>query len=87
MKTSHPYLREREIIMRRLVPLLACFALPACVGSEVFILRNPQTGEIKECRAEGARNSFFPIAQAMIDNSTAESCARGYQAAGFQRMN
>lgn len=67
--------------------LLACVCLPGCVGSEVFVLRNPQTGEVKECRAEGARNSLFPIAQAMIDNSTAASCARGYQAAGWQKMN
>ncbi|MBL6082598.1 hypothetical protein JMJ56_32040 [Belnapia sp. T18] len=67
--------------------LLGCVLLAGCVGSEVFVLRNPATGEIKECRAEGARNSFFPIAQAMIDNSTAASCARGYQAAGWQKMN
>lgn len=73
--------------MRRLVACLAVLPLAACVGSEVIVLRNPQSGEIKECKAEGARNSFFPIAQAMIDQSTAESCARGYQAAGFTRLN
>jgi len=73
--------------MRRMLVGFACLSLAACVGSEVVVLRDPQTGQIKECKADGSRNSFFPIAQAMIDNSTSASCARGYEAAGWQRMN
>jgi len=61
-------------------------ALAGCAQAEVIILKNPKTGEIKEC----SRNSgptLFPIAQTMIDNSAARSCAAGYEAAGFVRMN
>ena len=54
--------------------------------SEMIVLRNPQTGDVKECRTNSGA-SFFPIAQTMIDNSSTRSCAEGYQRAGFVRMN
>jgi hypothetical protein len=60
--------------------------LMGCVQSEVIVLKNPATGEIKEC-SKNSGSSFFPIAQTMADNTAARSCAAGYQAAGFQRMN
>ncbi len=60
--------------------------LVGCAQSEMIILKNPATGEIKEC-SKNSGPSFFPIAQTMIDNSAARSCAAGYQAAGFNRMN
>jgi PBP1b-binding outer membrane lipoprotein LpoB len=66
--------------------LIAALPLAGCVQSEVIVLKNPQTGEIKECRGQSG-SSFFPIAQTAIDNSAAESCARGYQAAGFIKLN
>ena len=52
----------------------------------MIVLKNPATGEIKEC-SKNSGPSFFPIAQTMIDNSATRSCAAGYQAAGFVRMN
>jgi len=52
----------------------------------MIVLKNPATGEIKECN-KNSGSSFFPIAQTMIDNSSVRSCAAGYQAAGFVRMN
>ena len=58
----------------------------ACVQSEDIVLKNPSTGEIHECKTDSGP-SFFPIAQTMIDNSSARSCAAGYQTAGWQRMN
>jgi hypothetical protein len=61
-------------------------ALSGCVQSEMIVLKNPTTGEIKEC-SKNSGSSFFPIAQTMIDNSAARNCATGYQAAGFVRMN
>jgi hypothetical protein len=73
--------------MRMIAAVLACLGFAACAGSPVIVLQNPTTGELKECRAEGGRNSPFPLAQAMIDDSTANSCARGYVAAGWRRMN
>ena len=61
-------------------------ALGGCTQSEMIVLKNPATGKIKECsRNSGA--SMFPIAQTMMDNTAARSCAAGYQAAGFVRMN
>jgi hypothetical protein len=67
---------------------LAIFSLglTGCVQSEDIVLKNPSTGEIHECKTNSGP-SFFPIAQTMIDNSSARSCAEGYQKAGWQRMN
>lgn len=61
-------------------------ACGGCTQSEMIVLRNPATGEIKEC-SKNSGSSFFPIAQTMMDNTAARSCAAGYQAAGFVRMN
>jgi hypothetical protein len=61
-------------------------ALAGCAQSELIVLKNPTTGEIKEC-SKNSGASFFPIAQTMMDNTAARSCAAGYQAAGFVRLN
>ena len=66
--------------------LLVVLSLTGCVESEFIIMKNQTTGEIVQCRANSGA-SFFPIAQTMMDNSAARSCASGYQAAGWQRMN
>ena len=68
--------------------LLAVFLplLTGCIQSEFIVLRNPETGEIKECSTNSGA-SPFPIIQTAMDNSAARSCAAGYQAAGWQRMN
>ncbi len=65
---------------------LAALALAGCARSEIIVLRDPRTGEIKECRTNSGP-SFFPIAQTMIDNTATRSCAEGYQRAGFVRMD
>ena len=73
--------------MLRLVCAAVILATMAgCVQSEDIVLKNPVTGEIKEC-SKNSGPSPFPIAQTMMDNSAARSCAAGYQAAGFVRMN
>lgn len=73
--------------MRQFVLVAAvAIALGGCTQSEMIVLRNPATGEIKEC-SKNSGASFFPIAQTMMDNTAARSCAAGYQAAGFVRMN
>jgi hypothetical protein len=66
--------------------LLLALVLTGCVQSEFFVLKNPTTGEIVQCHPDSGA-SLFPIAQTMMDNSAARSCAAGYQAAGWQRMN
>jgi hypothetical protein len=76
----------REMTFRSAVSLACALILAGC-ARDVFVMKNPKTGEVVQCRggAEGA--SFFPIAQAMANSSAAESCAKGYEAAGWQRMN
>jgi hypothetical protein len=64
----------------------AALALAGWVQSEMIVLKNTSTGEIEECR-KNSGPSFFPIAQIMIDKSATPSCAAGYQAAGYIRMN
>jgi hypothetical protein len=66
--------------------LIPTVSLVGCVPSEVIVMKNPNTGEIVRCEKNSGA-SFFPIAQTMMDNSAARSCAQGYQAAGWQRMN
>lgn len=71
----------------RTVSILALAALLAgCVQRDMVILREPKTGVIKECQVNSGA-SFFPIAQAMIDNESTKSCASAYQAAGWTRVN
>lgn len=72
--------------MRRIVGVVLLSALAGCAQSEMIVLKNPTTGEIKEC-SKNSGSSLFPIAQTLIDNSSARSCAVGYEAAGFVRMN
>jgi hypothetical protein len=66
--------------------LITSAILTGCVQSEDIVLKNPATGEIHECKTNSGPTPF-PIAQTMIDNSSARSCAAGFQAAGWQRMN
>ena len=70
----------------RLITLLTLTGLAGCVPSTVLVLQDPATGQVVRCeRNSGA--SFFPIVQTMSDNAAAESCAKGYQSAGWKRMN
>ncbi len=73
-------------MLPKAVIALAALTLAGCVQSEMIVLRDPRTGELKECRTNSGP-SFFPIAQTMIDNTSTRSCAEGYQRAGFVRMN
>lgn len=73
-------------VIRMTAVVFTCAPLAACVQSEDIVLKNPTTGEVRECKTNSGP-SFFPIAQTMIDNSSARSCAAGFQAAGWQRMN
>ena len=71
--------------------LLALFALGGLAGCAPsptdIVLRNPQTGQIMQCRSRLEGASPFPIAQQWIDSEHAEDCAHGFVAAGWQRMN
>jgi len=73
-------------VLRLGLAAVALSLLAGCVQSEMIVLKDPKTGEVKEC-SKNSGASFFPIAQTMIDNSAARSCAAGYEAAGFVRMN
>ena len=64
---------------------LLALALSGCVEA-IVVMKNPQTGEVAQCKAGGGP-SMFPIIQASIDRSTADNCAAGYISAGWVRMN
>lgn len=64
------------------IALFGCAPRPTDI-----VLRNPQTGQIMQCRSRLEGASPFPIAQQWIDSEHAEDCARGFVAAGWQRMN
>jgi hypothetical protein len=72
--------------MWRIVVAAQLVGLSGCVEAQVIVMKNPATGEIVRCQRTSG-SSFFPIAQTVLDNSSARSCADGYQAAGWQRMN
>jgi hypothetical protein len=73
-------------LLRNIVLSSIVITLAGCVPSEFIVLKNPETGAIVQCHADSG-SSFFPISQTMMDNSASRSCAAGYQAAGWQRMN
>jgi hypothetical protein len=70
-----------------LVFAIALPVLASCAEPEVFVLKNTRTGEVRECHGDEHSFALFPIAQNMANNRTAESCAKGYEAAGWQRMS
>jgi hypothetical protein len=80
--------RERtgDVAMRYLLLAASAILLSGCVPSEVFVMQNPKTGEIVQCKTE-SHNSLFPIVQGLQDNAGAEHCAAGYKAAGWRQMN
>lgn len=73
-------------MLRTAATVLVTFTMIGCTQSEMIVLQNPRTGEIKECKTNSGP-SPYPIAQTMIDNTATRRCAEGYQRAGFVRMN
>jgi hypothetical protein len=72
--------------MRTLLFAVVALALSGCVPSEVFVMQDPKTGQIVQCKTE-SHDSLFPIIQGLQDNAGAERCAKGYKAAGWKQMN
>lgn len=73
--------------MRKIIAVAICAGgLAACVPAKDYVMKNPKTGEIKECRADSPGSPFPIIAQTQA-NKAAESCAEGYEAAGWKKMN
>jgi hypothetical protein len=73
--------------MVKLIGIAAIAAsLGGCVPSDFIVMKNPTTGELRECKTNSG-SSLFPIVQTLMDKSSTHSCAAGYQAAGWQRMN
>ena len=71
-----------------LLPVLALGLLAGCAPTPTdIVLRNPQTGQIMQCRSRLEGASLFPIAQQWIDSEKVQDCASGFVAAGWQRMN
>jgi hypothetical protein len=58
--------------MSRLTLPLLLLSLASCANS--IVLKNPRTGEIAQCNGRW-------------DNNAAPSCAAGYIADGWQRLN
>jgi hypothetical protein len=74
-------------MMKAVAVLMALILLAGCAESEVFVMKDPKTGQIIQCAGPTTGASFFPIIQTNINNSAAERCAKGYEAAGWRRMN
>jgi len=73
--------------MKTVAVLTACLPLlvAGCAEPEFILLKNPTTGQVAECHTYSAW-TLAPIAQTAIDNMRTRSCARDYEAAGFQRL-
>ena len=74
-------------IKQQVALVLLAFTLGGCAEGHVYVMQDPKTGSIKECRGNNHGSSFFPLVQAHTDNAAALSCAKGYEAAGWKRMN
>lgn len=66
--------------MRLIVAALIVSTVTACVGPSVVVMKNPTTGEVRQC---GNPNGFSMVA----DSIAARDCAQGFQASGWTRMN
>jgi hypothetical protein len=73
--------------MRVLLIAGAALLLAGCVPGEVYVMKNPKTGEIHECRPGDHGLGLFPLIESAQNNGMARDCAAGYEAAGWQRMN
>jgi hypothetical protein len=58
--------------MYKLILATVALSLGSCTA--VIVLKNPRTGEIAQCNGKW-------------DNNYAQSCANGYLADGWQRIN
>ncbi|MCQ8239765.1 hypothetical protein [Rhizosaccharibacter radicis] len=67
--------------MRRLMTMLFCSLMLTGCGPQIIVMKNPQTGKVAQCNGTGAGRSRMANADAASD------CARGYEAAGWVRMN
>ena len=71
--------RRRGIVVNRvcLMALTGAALLAGC-GPTMVVLKNPQNGEMAQCKGDPWAN-WNPYA-------ATEACAKGYEAAGWQRM-
>jgi hypothetical protein len=59
----------------------AAVILIGCAGPTVVVMKNPANGEIVQCKGASTRLSVT------AESWAARDCAKGYQAAGWTRMN
>lgn len=50
-------------------------------------MQSPKTQEVVQCRPGTTGFTLFPLIQAEQENAAARDCAKGYEAAGWKRMN
>lgn len=64
-----------RVLLALTVLVSAAVSVSGCVQSEMIVLKNPATGEMKEC-SKNSGSSLFPIAQTKMDNTSARSAPR-----------
>src|SRR3954452_3624114 len=62
------------------------FNLAGCTQPEPIVLRNPVTGEVRQCRATVSA-FVFPIAATAETSPAVRQCVTAYEAAGWWRLN
>jgi len=73
-------------MIRSTLGLAVLFNLAGCTQPEPIVLRNPVTGEVRQCRATVSA-FVFPIAATAYTSPAVRQCVMAYEAAGWWRLN
>src|SRR4051794_3397341 len=79
-------LRRFSDMIRSTLGLVVLFSLAGCTQPEPIVLRNPVTGELRQCRATVSA-FVFPIAATADTSPAVRQCVMAYEAAGWWRLN
>ena len=73
-------------MIRSTLGLAVLFNVAGCTQPEPIVLRNPVTGELRQCRA--TPNAFvFQMAVTTEVSPAVRQCVTAYEAAGWWRLN
>jgi len=73
-------------MIRSALGLAVLFSLAGCTQPEPIVLRNPVTGELRQCRV--IPNAFvFQMAATAEASPAVRQCVRAYEAVGWWRLN
>ena len=66
--------------MKKIILLLPILILSGCAQNRLVLMKNPQTGDIRECKRNPLKN------WAWEENRVVDACIREYRKAGYAEV-